>query len=124
MNTLSAIFIATTLHLGLPPGLLSSLCFVETNHDIAAIHVDDGQGDSLGICQIKLRTAQWLGYKGTDEQLMNPQVNIYWSGVYLKYQIRRYGSIERAVIAYNIGNARNLTTTNYQVKVFKVWREQ
>jgi soluble lytic murein transglycosylase-like protein len=107
----------------LPPHLLSSLCYIESKHDVAAIHHDDGGADSLGICQIKLQTAREMGYKGTKQQLMQPSTNIRYAAKYLRYQIRRYGSIERAVVAYNKGNARDLTTSRYQRKVFNKWME-
>lgn len=121
--TLTAIFITTTLQLGLPTNLLSSLCYVESKHDINAIHHDDGTSNSVGVCQVKLKTAKWLGFKGTEKQLMNPKTNIYYAGLYLKYQLKRYKSIEKAVISYNKGNAKGLTSSRYQVTVFKQWRQ-
>ncbi len=121
MNTISALFIATSLQFNLPQDLLSSLCYVESKHDINAVHHDDGGSNSIGICQVKLKTAQWLGFKGTEQQLMEPSVNIYYAGKYLSYQLARYNCPKKAVIAYNIGNARQLTSTKYQVRVFKQW---
>jgi soluble lytic murein transglycosylase-like protein len=105
----------------LPSGLLSSLCMVESRHNIYAIHKDDGKGNSLGICQIKIETARNLGFKGTEKQLMKPQINIKYAGAYLQHQIIRYNSIQKGVIAYNQGSAKQLTTTKYQTKVFKQW---
>ncbi len=99
------------------------MCYVESSHRIAVIHHNDGDGHSLGICQIKLKTAKWLGFKGTEKELMNPKVNIYYAGKYLKHQIRRYKSIEKGVIAYNFGHAGVLTTSKYQVKVYAIWRQ-
>lgn len=119
---LIALFTATTIQLHLPSNLLSSLCYVESRHDITAIHKDDGNSDSLGICQIKLATAQWLGFRGTRTQLMEPGINIKYAGLYLKWQILRYKSIQKAVISYNRGNAKGLTTSRYQARVFKQWR--
>ena len=75
----------------------------------------------MGVCQIKLKTAKWLGFRGTEKQLMDPSINIYYAGKYLAKQLHRYTSIQKAVIAYNIGNAKNLTTSKYQAKVFKRW---
>lgn len=122
MNTLLVtLFMSTTVKFNLPPGLLSSLCYVESTHNIEAIHHDDGHADSLGVCQIKYATAKTLGFKGQPIDLMNPKTNIYYAGKYLRHQLVRYGSIEKAVIAYNIGSAKSLTTTVYQRKVFKRW---
>lgn len=120
---LIALFTAISIQLDLPPNLLSSLCYIESTHDIYAIHQDDGKSDSLGICQIKLETAKWLGFEGSREDLMLPENNIYYAGLYLKYQMARYNqSIAKAVISYNRGNAKGLTTSYYQAKVFKQWR--
>lgn len=115
-------FTVFSLALGLPPGLLSSLCYVESKHNPAAIHHDDGGSNSIGICQIKLSTAKDLGFDGTEKDLLNPSDNILIAGLYLKHQINRYNSIQRGVIAYNKGNAKNLTSSRYQTKVFRQWR--
>lgn len=123
MNTLTVFFIITTGQFNLPPDLLRSLCYVESHHDITAVHHDDGNGDSLGVCQIKIKTAKLMGFKGTEKELMNPETNIYYAGKYLSHQVNRYqGSVKKAVIAYNIGSARDLTSSRYQRKVYSEWR--
>lgn len=123
MGALTAIFLAATNFYHLPPGLLASLCYVESKHDINSIHHDDGGSDSLGVCQVKLETAKWIGFKGTKKDLMVPVNNIGAAAGYLRIQLDRYhGDITKAVIAYNKGNARHLTSSKYQVKVFKEWR--
>lgn len=54
---------------------------------------------------------------------MLPRNNVKYAGLYLKYQLNRYhGDVARAVVAYNRGNARHLTSSRYQVRVFKEWR--
>jgi soluble lytic murein transglycosylase-like protein len=116
-------FFLVTLQFHLPQGLLSSLCYVESKHNPIAVHIDDGDGNSLGICQVKWSTARWLGFKGTEQDLMDPSTNIYYAGKYLAKQLQRYpNEINKAVIAYNQGHA-NLTTTKYQVRVFNTWEE-
>lgn len=107
----------------LPPGLLASLCFVESRHNVSVIHYNDGDANSYGVCQIKLATARELGFRGTPEQLMQPNYNIKYAAKFLHRQILRYhGNVSKAVIAYNRGHAGDLTTTTYQMKVFKQWR--
>lgn len=122
--TLTALFVSVSLQYNIPPGLLSSVCYVESKHNIHAIHRDDGKGGhSLGVCQIKLSTARHMGFKGTEKQLMNPKINIKYAGKYLKHQIKRYhGNINKAVIAYNLGHAGKLGHTKYMERVYKVWR--
>lgn len=107
--------------MNLPPGLLQSICYTESTYRISAIHRDDGTTDSLGLCQIKYKTAKWMGFKGSEQQLMEPHLNAYYAAKYLRYQITRYKSINKAVIAYNKGNSKGLTTTQYQIKVYKEW---
>lgn len=123
MGYLTFLFISTTTQLNLPPNLLEAICYVESKYDVRTIHYNDGDGNSIGLCQVKLKTAQWLGFKGTEQQLMDPQTNIYYAGKYLQHQIKRYHSVNRAVIAYNYGHAGDLTSTKYQVTVFKYWRQ-
>jgi soluble lytic murein transglycosylase-like protein len=121
--TILAIFFnVATMQNGLPANLLESLCYVESTHNVAAVHIDDGNSSSLGICQVKLETARWLGFKGTAKELMEPKTNIDYAAKYLKYQINRYGKVNKAIIAYNRGNANGLTTSKYQDKVLKQWR--
>lgn len=107
---------------GLPNNLLHSICYVESRYKVNAVHKDDGNGDSLGVCQVKLTTAKSLGFKGTEKQLMEPKYNIKYAAKYLSHQIKRYSSIKKGVIAYNRGNAKYLTSSKYQVKVYKQWR--
>jgi soluble lytic murein transglycosylase-like protein len=120
---ITILFTTISLSLGLPTGLLSSLCYVESKHKINVIHKDDGSEDSLGICQIHYTTAKELGFKGSVKDLMKPENNILYAGLYLKKQIKRYKSIRRGVIAYNRGNAIFLISTSYQDKVYRQWRK-
>lgn len=123
MATLTALFTVISIQFSLPTNLLHSICFVETGHDVNAIHPNDGGSDSLGVCQVKLSTAKWLGFTGDEKQLMDPEHNIHYAAKYLSYHMTRYnGHVEKAVIAYNRGNATGLTTSAYQTKVFKQWR--
>jgi hypothetical protein len=122
MITLSAIFITYTLQFGLPPDLLSSLCFVESRHIATTVHHDDGGTDSLGICQVKYSTAQSLGFTGDPEELLDPDTNIYYAAAYLSHQLSRYhGDTTKAVIAYNMGSTKGFTSTEYSARVLKQW---
>lgn len=119
---LMLIFLANNKALNLPEGLLESLCYIESGHNVTAIAHHDGNSDSLGICQIKLATARYMGFKGTYKQLMTPEVNIHYAGLYLKYNIWKYGSFHRALTAYNRGNAKNIYYSTYSKKVMDHWR--
>ena len=101
--------------------MLSSLCFVETGNR-NTIHYADGKTNSYGVCQIKLEAAKTVGFKGTAKDLMNPAVNIDYAGKILRHQILRYQDVQKAVIAYNKGSAKGLTSSKYQAKVYEEWR--
>ncbi len=113
----------------LPPGLLSSVCYVESHHNPAAINLDDGTGASIGICQIHYATAAQMGYKGTVAGLKDPEINIFWASVYLHHQLYRYnGNWTKAVAAYNAGSFRlnekgQIKNRQYVAKVMKAWKE-
>lgn len=103
----------------LPAGLLESICYVESKYDVKAYHKHDGIGNSVGLCQIKLSSARMVGFRGTEKDLMKPENNVRFAARYLSHQLKRYsGSKAHAVIAYNQGSARHLTSTAYSRKVF------
>lgn len=121
---LTAIFTQVSIELRLPKELLFSVCYIESAHKVTARHVKDGDSDSLGICQIKLKTARFMGFKGAEQQLMEPNQNVYWAGRYLKYQLFRYKEVQKAVIAYNQGSVKTVITSKYQRKIFKHWTQR
>jgi soluble lytic murein transglycosylase-like protein len=100
-----------------------ALCKVESKLDPTAIHHDDGATDSLGICQIKIATAKMMGFNGSEEDLMDPETNIYYAAKYLSHQIFRYnGSVYKGIVSYNTGSVKNLIQTEYADKVIVEWR--
>ncbi len=108
---------------GLPEGLLSAICYVESGYRPQAIHKDDGgPRSSLGLCQVQLRTARALGYTGDSKGLLDPITNAAYAAAYLNYQHKRYGTWDLAVIAYNRGNAHGIRTSTYLRKVKKAQR--
>lgn len=120
--SITALFIAATNHFNLPPGLIDSVCYVETKWDTTSIHHDDGGTDSIGVCQVKLKTAVWLGYTGGEEGLLDPAINVYYAAAYLAFQNERYHDVTKAIVAYNRGNAYNLTNSAYSDKVIRHWQ--
>ncbi len=128
MNTLLILtFAAISQNFNLPPGLLSSLCYVESQHNVETIHKNDGGSDSLGICQIKLHTARSLGFTGTRKELMSANINIYYAGKYLRQQLDRYKQNQfKAIAAYNAGSYKKdeigaTMNWHYVKKVVDVW---
>lgn len=116
-----SLFLLNTQTQGLPPGLLESICYIESKHTATAIHHDDGGSNSVGICQIKLSTAKWLGFKGNEKKLMIPSINIFYAALYLKKLSYRYkNDWTKVIIAYNMGSAK-FKKTKYSDKVNKYW---
>lgn len=130
MVDLALIFLTVSTTFSLPPSLLSSVCYVESRHKVRAINRDDNGSPSLGVCQVKEKTARIMGYRGTAKRLwQDPNVNIYYAGKYLKFQMNRYYcDIYKSVAAYNAGSYREAATGvsinhKYVNRVFVAWTE-
>lgn len=130
MSMIAAALLAATAASGLPPGLLSAVCWVESHHEPKAVHQDDGGSPSSGLCQLKTSTAVSLGFKGTPKQLLTrPDLNAKYAAMYLRRQLDRYhGHIPSAIAAYNAGKARlnakgQIMNRKYVNKVMQAWEE-
>ena len=61
--------------------------------------------NARGLMQILPSTAQQY-YKKKRPNLYNPQTNIYLGSRYIEYLVKRFGSPEEAIMAYNAGPSR------------------
>lgn len=121
-TAIALLFASTSYNLGLPPGLLAAVCQVESNYDVLALHPDDNGSNSVGICQLKHSTARLMGYKGNEMGLLNPATNVYYAGLYLRHNLRRYGhNPVLAISAYNAGRAKLHVNRRYVSKVMRAW---
>lgn len=128
-TTLALAFLSATQTFNLPPGMLAAVCYVESKHVVQAINVGDGGSDSFGICQLKLSTAQGMGYSPTTSGTLqaSAKINTFYAAKYLRYQLDRYkGNTWRAIAAYNSGtfkvNKQGQTINKaYVDKVFRAW---
>lgn len=116
----TTIFLTVTTMYGLPPGLLSKVCFVESSHRPNMIVQDTNGRKSIGICQIQLRTARQMGFRGDEKDLLDPTINIIFAGAYLSHQFGRYGDQVKAIKAYNAGFAKTSKPNHYYRKVCSV----
>ena len=85
--------------------LLYAICGYESN-DFTETYVGQDHGSpSVGICMVKLNTAQMLGFKGTLTDLRKPEINAKYAALYLQYQQDRYGEEDWCKLAasYNSG---------------------
>lgn len=121
-------FASATATFNLPPGLLASICYVESNHVVSKVNTNDNGSSSYGVCQLKFHTARQMGFKGDQAKLLNPQVNVYYAARYLSHQHHRYrGDVLKTIGAYNAGSYRLSRRTGapinqeYINKVLKVW---
>ena len=125
MTTFALIALLKTAEMahGLPPGLLVGLCGVESEYNAEALHPADGGSASVGLCQIKHKTAVQFGFKGTEAQLWHsPALNAKYAAKYLRHQLDRYaGDPALAVSAYNAGHASS-KNTKYTHKVLSRWK--
>lgn len=104
--TYSAIILLAAKKAAISGALLLAICSHESHLENVAV-MQDGKSASYGICQIKLATAQQMGFKGVAENLMEPKTNAKWAAQYLKYQLKRYhGNMCQATAAYNSGTFR------------------
>jgi len=123
MNTavILALLSSVSLEYNIPEGLLASICYKESTFNVQAINrFDGGKTHSYGICQVKLETAKFMGFKGNRKALQDPETNITYAAKYLRYQYRRYRSWVKAIGAYNRGSV-NGNCTNYSHEVIDIW---
>lgn len=63
-------------------------------------------GTSFGMCQIQMRTAEWLGYEGSKYGLLEVRMNILIATKYLIWcRARMKGDWPLAYACYNRGNS-------------------
>lgn len=117
-NVLDSLYKKASKSNGIDNRILKAICEVETNHNIKLKKVWDGGSYSYGICQVKMGTARAMGFKGSDKELSNPEINIEFAARYLAYQLKRYkGDYKKAIVSYNRGSYTNEETKSYQGKV-------
>lgn len=109
MNTLAvaALIAISEIDNGIPTGLLQAICEVESNLNPIAVVEKDGVGGraSYGVCQVQHRTARHFSPSISTTELLDPFTNARIAALYLKWQYKRYGRWDRAVVAYNRGSS-------------------
>ena len=97
-----------------PKELIFAVIKVESNFNPN----DVSSAGAMGLMQIIPSTYEWLttklGEEYCEENLYDPEINIKYGAYYLQYLYSRFGSWERAIIAYNWGetNFNEFLTTN------------
>lgn len=104
VNLLTTIILSAAKNVGVPGSLLLAICTHETGLKHKIVY-NDGKTHTFGMCQVKHETAKMLGFKGTQNQLMKPEVNAKYAAKYLKYQFKRYNNDWcKSTSAYNAGS--------------------
>ena len=83
---------------------IKKIITVESNYK----NVVGRDGVSIGLMQVVLSTAQWMLNNNnlTKDDLLNINTNLEAGIKYFIYQLNRYsGSLEDAVVAYNLGSS-------------------
>lgn len=121
-TALVLMFAAISYNLDLPPGLLEAVCKVESNYKHDIIHYNDGPSDSIGLCQLKLATASFMGYRGNAAGLLAPTTNAYYAGLYIRHHLDKHDyNPVLAVSAYNAGRPKLHRNRQYVNKVMTAW---
>jgi soluble lytic murein transglycosylase-like protein len=103
-----------------PPEIMLAVCSVESGLNPALVNPDDGDSASWGLGQIKVGTAKKLGFTGHGKDLLNPEVNAYFSAKYMRYQLERYEfSWIRGIKSYNAGTSHTNKPNDYYNQVYK-----
>lgn len=91
---------------GIPAPLLQAICWVESSHRPHVTNWDDNGSASVGLCQLKLATAQWMGFTGDFNALYKGETNARWAARFIKFQLKRYNDDwYKTIAAYNAGTA-------------------
>ena len=101
---------ALSRSVGFDPLLILAVVSVESRGNPYAqgrFRSGDASG-AVGLMQIKFETARLVGKRiGTpirvERELLRPDVNLLYGTAFLLQMIHRYGSLEKGLIAYNIG---------------------
>jgi soluble lytic murein transglycosylase-like protein len=86
---------------GLPPDIADAVAAIESGYDPGAI---GGVGE-IGLMQVRPGTAAMLGFKGDQDELARPEVNIHYGVTYLAEAWRlAKGDLCRALMKYRAGH--------------------
>jgi len=85
------------------PALIAAIISKESSGDYTAL----GTIGEVGLMQIRLSTARFLGYGGDSTGLYNPSTNVRYGTMYLRWQADKYSGradvMQFAIAGYNAG---------------------
>lgn len=101
--------IETANYHDIDPAIIIAMAWKESTYRVDAI---GDNGNSLGLCQVQPRWHSGRMEKLGCPNLLDPYQNVTVACDYLRELISRYGSIEKALTAYNRGHYAG-TVTDY-----------
>jgi hypothetical protein len=92
---------------GLPADIAEAVVHVESNYDPAVI----GRVGEIGLMQVRPETAAMLGFRGSNEELAKPEINVHYGVIYLSKAWRlANGDLCRALMKYRAGHGEEIMT--------------
>lgn len=92
---------------GLPADIAEAVVHVESNYDPTVI----GRVGEIGLMQVRPETAAMLGFRGSNEELARPEVNVHYGVIYLSKAWRlANGDLCRALMKYRAGHGEEIMT--------------
>ena len=96
----------------LPAAVAEAVVFVESGYNPSVI----GSGGEIGLMQVRPETAAMLGFRGSNAELAEPDVNIHYGVLALSLAWRvAGGDLCRALIKYRAGQDEEKPTARSQV---------
>jgi hypothetical protein len=93
---------------GLPADIADAVVQVESNYNPSTV---GGVGE-IGLMQIRPQTAAMLGFRGSNEDLAKPEVNIHYGVTYLSKAWRlANGDLCRTLMKYRAGHGEEVMTS-------------
>lgn len=94
----------TSKQFSLDPALVFAIIRQESDFDANSLLYEPALSDySLGLMQVLYNTAKDMGFKGTQGELIQPAINIYYGCRYLKSRLDKYG-LNGGIVSYNSGS--------------------
>ncbi|RTM14747.1 MAG: lytic transglycosylase domain-containing protein [Bradyrhizobiaceae bacterium] len=101
-----------TANTNLPADIAEAVVFVESGYNPAVI----GNAGEIGLMQVRPETAAMLGFRGSQAELAEPDINIHYGVLYLSQAWRLAGGdLCRALMKYRAGHGEDEMTARSQV---------
>lgn len=111
--------IETAEEKGIDPAIIFAMAYRESSYNPSAI---GDSGNSLGLCQVQPRWHSKRMEKLDCPNLLDPYQNVTVAVDYLSELLNRYGSLDKALTAYNRGSYSG-TVTEYAKTIIEVAKE-